>query len=134
MLYIECIDTANSNTLKNGNLYYGFPTCGGALYVSRFPREGSHMGAYQRSRFNILTEENFISKKEALEVKAVALVSKQFKKEAASENDKIIEAIIEVEEVVEEVSIEVVETSDVKKITSESEEDQHDQLSIFDFW
>ncbi|MFY0516382.1 hypothetical protein ACOMCU_00935 [Lysinibacillus sp. UGB7] len=128
MLHIECIDSTNSNTLENGNLYYGFPTGGGALYVSRFPREGSHMGAFQRSRFNILTEEDFIAKKEALEVKPVALVSKLFKQEVALEKEGIIKEIIEadqvIEEVVEEATIELVERSDVKKRTSDIENDQ----------
>ncbi|MBG9693269.1 hypothetical protein ABD91_21265 [Lysinibacillus sphaericus] len=121
MLHLECIDTTNSNTLVEGNLYYGFPTGGGALYVSRFPSEGSHMGAYQRSRFNILTEEDFIAKKEAL-------ASKLFKQEIALEKEVIIKEIIEadqiIEGVVEEASIELGETSDVKKRTSDMENGQ----------
>lgn len=116
MLHIECIDTTNSNTLVEGNLYYGFPTGGGALYVSRFPREGSHMGAYQRSRFNILTEEDFIAKKEALEVKSVAEVSKLLEQEVVLENEGFIEAEQVIKEVVEEVSMEV---SNVEKGTFE---------------
>lgn len=124
MLYIECIDTMNCNTLQEGNLYYGFPTGGKALYVSRFPREGSHMGAYQRSRFNILEEEDFIAKKKALETKPATLVSELIEQEVALENEGLVETMNEAEKVsevvVEEASTEVIKVLNVEKETSEA--------------
>ena len=61
MLYVQCIDTTTSTVLVAGELYYAFPFgAGTAAYISRFPREGSHMGGFQMSRFKVITEEEFM--------------------------------------------------------------------------
>jgi len=51
-----CIDTGSSTNLQNGNKYYLFPHGSQAFHASRFQREGSHFGTYQKERFKIIEE------------------------------------------------------------------------------
>lgn len=55
MLLGRCVDPGPSSNLKKGEVYYLFPHGGLAYYASRFPRAESHFGAYQRSRFELVT-------------------------------------------------------------------------------
>lgn len=48
-----CVDSGSSTNLKIDEIYYLFPHGGQAFNVSRFPREGSHFGTYQKARFQI---------------------------------------------------------------------------------
>lgn len=52
-----CIQETNSSNLKKNEKYYLFPHGQGAYFVSRFPTEGSHFGAYQRGYFKIVKEQ-----------------------------------------------------------------------------
>ncbi|MBG9479392.1 hypothetical protein [Lysinibacillus sphaericus] len=51
-----CIKETNSSNLKKGKKYYLFPDGGNAYYASRFPRKGSHFGAYQKHYFEIVKD------------------------------------------------------------------------------
>lgn len=52
-----CIQASNTTNLVAEETYYLFPHGGEAYYVSRFPRQGSHLGAYQKLNFAIVDEE-----------------------------------------------------------------------------
>ena len=49
-----CVDSGSSTNLQIDEIYYLFPHGGQAFNVSRFPREGSHFGTYQKDRFQIV--------------------------------------------------------------------------------
>lgn len=53
-----CIQETNSSNLKKDETYYLYPHGGNAYYASRFPREGSHFGAYQKHYFEIVEDHN----------------------------------------------------------------------------
>lgn len=54
MLQGKCVDTGGSTNLTKGEVYYFFPHGGQAYYASRFPRAGSHFGAYQKNHFELV--------------------------------------------------------------------------------
>ncbi|MCS5501293.1 hypothetical protein NY607_09200 [Lysinibacillus sp. A4] len=54
MLQGKCVDTGGSTNLTKGELYYLFPHGGHAYCASRFPRPGSHFGAYQKNHFELV--------------------------------------------------------------------------------
>lgn len=54
MLQGKCVDTGGSANLTKGELYYLFPHGGHAYCASRFPRPGSHFGAYQKNHFELV--------------------------------------------------------------------------------
>lgn len=54
MLQGKCVDTGGSTNLTKGELYYLFPHGGHAYCASRFPRPGSHFGAYQENHFELV--------------------------------------------------------------------------------
>ena len=54
MLQGKCVDTGGSTNLTKGEVYYLFPHGGQAYYASRFPRDGSHFGAYQKNHFELV--------------------------------------------------------------------------------
>lgn len=53
-----CIQATNSSNLKKGEKYYLFPHGRTAYFVSRFPTEGSHFGAYQKHYFEVLENQD----------------------------------------------------------------------------
>lgn len=53
-----CIQETNSSNLKKDEKYYLFPHGQGAYFVSRFPTEGSHFGAYQKHYFEIVKDQD----------------------------------------------------------------------------
>lgn len=52
----RCVEATNTTNLVVGETYYLFPHGGSAYYVSRFPRKGSHIGAYQKHYFELVDE------------------------------------------------------------------------------
>ena len=54
MLQGKCIDNGGSMNLTKGEVYYLFPHGGHAYCASRFPRPGSHFGAYQKNHFELV--------------------------------------------------------------------------------
>jgi hypothetical protein len=54
MLQGKCIDANTCTNLKVGEVYYLFPHGGSAYEVSRFPYVGSHVGTYQKCRFELV--------------------------------------------------------------------------------
>lgn len=54
MLQGKCVDTGGSTNLTKGELYYLFPHGGHAYCASRFPRPGSHFGAYKKNHFELV--------------------------------------------------------------------------------
>lgn len=54
MLQGKCVDTGGSTNLTKGEMYYLFPHGGHAYCASRFPRPGSHFGAYQKNHFELV--------------------------------------------------------------------------------
>lgn len=59
MLKGICVNVEGVNGLKKGETYYLFECGQIAFYVSNFPKENTHLGAYQRSRFELIEEEVF---------------------------------------------------------------------------
>ncbi|WP_313429626.1 hypothetical protein [Siminovitchia terrae] len=49
-----CMDTGNSTVLREGKEYFVFPTGSSYYYVSNFGSVNSHMGAFQRSMFQVI--------------------------------------------------------------------------------
>lgn len=58
MLRGKCVDTGGSTNLTKGEVYYLFPHGGQAYCASRFPRAGSHFGAYQKNHFELVNVAN----------------------------------------------------------------------------
>lgn len=56
-IFGRCIDAGNTGNLEVGTVYYLFEHGTTSYYVSRFNRPGSHMGGYQKSKFEIVDEE-----------------------------------------------------------------------------
>lgn len=54
----RCIQAPDKSNLVEGEIYYLFPHGGLAYNVSRFPHPGAHFGTYQKSRFEIIVEED----------------------------------------------------------------------------
>lgn len=54
----RCIQETNSSNLKKDEKYYIFPHGQSAYFVSRFPTEGSHFGAYQKHYFKVLEDQD----------------------------------------------------------------------------
>jgi len=52
MLTGICVDASMSTNLMVGKKYYLFEHGAHAFYVSRFPKEMTHFGAYSKSRFD----------------------------------------------------------------------------------
>lgn len=57
MLRGICIDAGQSSNLEVGCVYYLFEHGTLAYYASNFPKEFSHFGAYAKSKFEIIKEE-----------------------------------------------------------------------------
>lgn len=51
-----CIDDSMTTVLVAGETYFLVPHGSENVYVSRFPRSGSHFGCFQKSRFELVNE------------------------------------------------------------------------------
>ncbi|MCL1701599.1 Holliday junction resolvase RecU [Lysinibacillus sp. Bpr_S20] len=53
----RCIQAPEKSNLVEGEIYFLFPHGGLAYNVSKFSRPGSHFGTYQKSRFEVISED-----------------------------------------------------------------------------